>query len=203
MKYFIEDVQNAALPAYTFIEPQYDTGENYAGGNSMHPLNDVRLGEQLVKLVYETLRQSDYWQDTMFIITFDEHGGFFDHVAPPKALPTGDDTNYSNKDHPFAFNLLGVRVPAIVVSAFTAARTVIGDVKNPDDPTTIFDHTSILRTVELCFGLQPLTARDQGANSLDVALNLSSPRQDAPPQLADPSVDTLAPPPNPPSGATS
>src|SRR5208337_124762 len=126
---------------------QYDTGGNYANGNSMHPLNDVRLGEQLVKLVYEMIRQSPvYWVNTMLIITFDEHGGFYDHVPPPKTTPTGDDTKYANPAHHFGFDLLGVRVPAIVVSAYTAPGTVIG--ANASDPATIFDHTSILRTVE-------------------------------------------------------
>jgi phospholipase C len=202
MKYFAEDVQNGALPEYTFIEPQYDTGGNYAGGNSMHPLNDVRLGEQLVKTVYETLRQSaDYWLDTMLIITFDEHGGFFDHVPPPKAVPTGDDTKYQNQDHPFGFDLLGVRVPAIVISAYTAAGTVIG--QDAADPAGIFDHTSILRTVELRFGLPPLTARDKSANTLDVAVNLNSPRSDAPITLADPMSDTLSPAPTVNPAATS
>jgi len=188
--YFVDDVQNAALPEYTFIEPQYDTGGNYANGNSMHPLNDVRLGEQLVKAVYEIIRQSaDYWPNTMLIITFDEHGGFYDHVPPPKATPPGDATNYSNKDHPFGFDVLGVRVPAIVISAYTQAGTVIG--VNASDPATVFDHTSILKTVELRFGLSNLTQRDAKANTLEVALNLDMPRDDAPGILNDPASDVL------------
>jgi phospholipase C len=157
----------------------------------MHPLDDVRLGEQLVKNVYELIRTSPaYWTDTMLIITFDEHGGFFDHVAPPPTTPTGDDAKYSNPAHPFAFNLLGVRVPAIVISAYTAAGTVIGT--DPNDPTTIFDHTSVLKTVEDKFGLPSLTQRDQGANSLDVALNLGAARTDPPSVLVDPMLGSLS-----------
>jgi phospholipase C len=190
MEYFVQDVSAGILPEYTFIEPQYDTGGNYVNGNSMHPLNDIRYGEQLVKLVYETLRNNPkYWQETMLIITFDEHGGFYDHVAPPLAVPTGDDTHYANPDNPFPFNLYGVRVPAIVVSAYTQAKTVVGS--NPSDPSTIFDHTSILATVEKRFGLQPLTARDRAANTLDIALNLDRPRTDAPMALPDPTLDTI------------
>jgi phospholipase C len=191
-KYFTEDVENAALPEYTFIEPQYDTGGNYANGDSMHPLNDVRLGEQLVQIVYEALRQStDYWDNTMLIITFDEHGGFYDHVPPPKATPPGDPSNYANSKHPFAFDLLGVRVPAIVITAYTKPGTVIGS--SASDPATIFDHTSILRTVEARFGLPSLTNRDAAANTLDVVLNLDTPRYDAPGILNDPSNDVLPP----------
>ena len=139
----------------------------------------------LVKFVYEALRGSNYWQDTMLIITFDEHGGFFDHVAPPPAVPTGDDTAYANAKNNFHFDLYGVRVPAIVISAYTQKGTVIGT--DAADPTTIFDHTSILATVAARFNLPPLTARDKVANKLDAALNLDAPRTDAPMVLPSPS----------------
>src|SRR6185312_4200208 len=114
---FFEDIQNGDLCDYNFIEPRYDTGNNYLDGNSMHPLNDIRKGEALVKRVYEALRNSKYWNDTMFIITFDEHGGFYDHQPPPPTVSTGDDSRYANPAYAFLFNHLGVRVPAIVVSA--------------------------------------------------------------------------------------
>jgi len=187
MKYFASDVKAGILPEYTFIEPRYggflDT--DYVKGNSMHPQDDIREGDALVRQVYETLRNSDYWQDTMLIVTFDEHGGFFDHVPPPKAEPTGDDDTYADAKNGFHFDLYGLRVPAIVISAYTKKGTVIG--VNPNDATTIFDHTSILATVEARFGLQPLTGRDKAANTLDVALNLDSPRTDAPMSLQNPS----------------
>jgi phospholipase C len=160
---------------YTFIEPRYDTGNNYADGNSMHPLNDIRKGEDLVKRVYEALRNSArYWKETMFVITFDEHGGFYDHQSPPKTVPTGDDSKYANDNYSFLFDRLGVRVPALVISAYTAKGTIIGN--SPDDPATVFDHSSVLATVEKRFGLKPLTARDKAANTLEVALNLDAPR---------------------------
>ena len=178
MKHFAQDVKDGILPEYTFIEPQYDIGGNYVNGNSMHPLNDIRKGDALVKSVYETLRNSNYWQDTMLIITFDEHGGFFDHISPPAAVPTGDDDCYANPKNNFKFDLHGVRVPAIVISAYTKKGTVVGS--DPNDPSTIFDHTSILATVEARFGIPPLTNRDKAANKLDVALNLDTPRTDAP-----------------------
>jgi phospholipase C len=186
MRYFEQDVKAGTLPDYIFIEPRYggflDT--DYVKGNSMHPQDDVRDGDKLVQLVYETLRNSDYWPDTMLIITFDEHGGLFDHVPPPEAVPTGDDTTYANADNKFGFDLYGVRVPTIVISAYTQKGTVIGNDRT--DETTIFDHTSILATVEARFGLKPLSARDKAANTLDVALNLESPREDAPTKLQPP-----------------
>ena len=174
MNDFFDDVKNGALPDYSFIEPRYDTGNNYLDGNSMHPLNDIRKGEDLLKRVYEALRNSQYWTDTMFIITFDEHGGFYDHQSPPTTVPTGDDSQYSNPNYSFPFNRLGVRVPAIVVSAYTAKGTIIGDA--PDASATVFDHSSVLATVEKRFGLAPLTKRDGSANTLEIALNLAAPR---------------------------
>ena len=159
----------------------------------MHPLNDIRKGEELVKQVYEALRNSQYWADTMLIITFDEHGGFYDHQPPPATVPTGDDSQYANPNYSFLFDRLGVRVPGIVVSAYTAKGTIIGD--DPDDPATVFDHTSVLATVEKRFGLQPLTKRDAAANTLEVAINLTAPRSsptEAPTALPDPAADAAA-----------
>jgi phospholipase C len=174
MEEFAKDVKKGDLADYTFIEPDYDTGNNFIGGNSMHPLNDIRKGEQLVKHVYETLRNSPYWQDTMLIITFDEHGGFYDHQAPPATVPTGDDEQYSHPSYSFDFARLGVRVPGIVISAYTQQATVIG--LDPKDASVRFDHSSVLATVEKRFAMPSLTKRDQGANTLDVAINLPVPR---------------------------
>jgi phospholipase C len=171
---FFEDVRKGELCDYNFIEPRYDTGNNYLDGNSMHPLNDIRKGEDFVKRVYEALRNSQYWSDTMFIITFDEHGGFYDHQPPPAAVSTGDDSRYANTAYAFLFNQFGVRVPAIVISAYTAKGTIIG--ADTSDPSTVFDHSSILATVEKLFGLTPMTKRDAVANTLEVALNLETPR---------------------------
>jgi phospholipase C len=187
---FFDDVKKGALADYNFIEPRYDTGNNYLDGNSMHPLNDIRKGEELVKEVYEALRNSQYWSETMLIITFDEHGGFYDHLPPPATVPTGDDSKYANPNYSFLFDRLGVRVPAIVVSAYTGKGTIIGD--DPGDPSTVFDHSSVLATVERLFGLEPLTNRDRAANTLEVAINLATPRllpTEAPTALPDPAAD--------------
>jgi phospholipase C len=189
---FFDDVSKGNLVDYNFIEPRYDTGNNYLDGNSMHPLNDIRKGEELVKRVYEALRNSQYWSDTMLIITFDEHGGFYDHQSPPATVPTGDDSKYANPNYSFLFNRLGIRVPAIVVSAYTAKGTIIGD--DPGDAATAFDHASVLATVEKRFGLEPLTKRDEAANTLEVAINLTAPRllpSEALTALPNPAVDAV------------
>ncbi|HEX4120422.1 MAG TPA: alkaline phosphatase family protein [Verrucomicrobiae bacterium] len=184
MQYFAQDVQTGTLAEYTFIEPKYDSGEDYENGNSMHPLNDISKGDLLVKQVYEALRASPLWPQTMLIVTFDEHGGFYDHVPPPPAVPPGDPPTYQNKNHPFNFDLYGVRVPGIVVSAYTQKGTVIGT--DAGDPLTRFDHGSILATVEKRFLLRPMTNRDLQANTLECALNLDQPRSDAPATLPSP-----------------
>ena len=188
MSFFEEDMKSS-LPAYVFIEPNYDTGHNYVRGNSMHPLNDIRQGERLVKRVYEGLRNSQHWATSMLIITFDEHGGFFDHVPPPAATPTGDDKRYAHPSRDFVFDRQGVRVPALVVSPFTGKGTIIG--ADPADPATRFDHTSVLATVEKRFGIKPLTKRDAAARTLEAALNLAAPRTDAPNTLPSPVSDSI------------
>lgn len=188
---FLEDVRNGGLADYNFLEPRYDTGNNYLDGNSMHPLNDIRKGEALVKEVYEALRNSPYWAETMLIVTFDEHGGFYDHQAPPPTTPPGDQSKYANPNYYFLFNRLGVRVPALVISAYTAKGTIIGD--DPAAQSTQFDHSSVLATVEKAFGLAPLTNRDAAANNLLIALNQATPRLapgEALTSLPDPAPDS-------------
>ena len=187
MAEFETDIAAGDLAPYTFIEPNYDTGHNYLDGNSMHPLNDIRNGEALVKRVYTAVRKSAFWEKTMLIITFDEHGGFFDHVPPPAAVPTGDDHRYADSDLLFGFDRLGVRVPALVISAYTKPGTVIGA---PGDLP--FDHSSIPATVQKRFKLAALTQRDAKARTLEVALNLSQPRLDGPLDLPDPAFDTAS-----------
>jgi len=189
MNFFDQDLAAGSLPAYVFIEPNYDTGHNYVRGNSMHPLNDIRKGEQLVKRVYEALRGSRWWDSSLLIITFDEHGGFYDHVPPPTALPSGDDSRYRNPSHPFAFDRLGVRVPAILVSAYTTKGSVID--RDANGARCVFDHASILATAEKRFGLAPLTRRDAAAQTLEVGLGLQMPREDAPVSLPSPLTDSL------------
>jgi phospholipase C len=90
---FTKEVASPNYPwLYTFIEPNYGDILNgtYEGGTSQHPLDGVRHGEGLLKTVYEAIRNSPHWNTSLLIVTWDEHGGFYDHVAPPAAVAPGD-----------------------------------------------------------------------------------------------------------------
>src|SRR5258708_118791 len=101
------------LPAYTFLEPDFG-----AGGNSQHPNYDVAAGEQLIRDVYNTVRNGPGWNDTLLLITYDEHGGNYDPVPPPwGALPPAD----SIGEFDFDFTRLGVPIPALLISPRIAA----------------------------------------------------------------------------------
>ncbi|MBV8684491.1 MAG: hypothetical protein JO111_16565 [Caulobacteraceae bacterium] len=154
------------LPAYTFLEPSWD-----ATGNSQHPNYDVSKGEQLIHDTYYALFNGKAWTSTLLIITYDEHGGCYDHVAPPaNATPPGDGTV---GEFGFDFTRFGVRVPAVLVSPLITAGTVF----RGSGP---IDHTSVLKTVQERWGVAPLTARDKAAASLGDVLTLAQPRTDDP-----------------------
>jgi phospholipase C len=162
--------------AYVFIEPNYDPMNNYVDGNSMHPLNDPARAEALVKEVYETIRNSPCWEHSVLVITFDEHGGFFDHVRPPRGVAPGDAAEHE-PEQSFDFTRLGVRVPAIIVSPLIP--------KNMIDHTQ-YDHNSILATLSDRFGTNTLTKRDAAATPFSHVFRLPSAREDAPTTLPTP-----------------
>lgn len=174
-------------PRFVFIEPKYGahgfdvTGPgDFTCGNSMHPLDDVTRGEKLIKTVYEAIRNSPHWENSLLLIVFDEHGGFYDHVRPPAAVPPGDTMTESYIQHHFQYDQLGVRVPALVISPLIR-RGVIDH--------TIYDHTSMLASVERLFRIRPLTNRDHAANDFLHLLSLESPRTDAPTRLREPAAN--------------
>ena len=135
-------------------------------------------GERLLKTIYETIRNSPHWENSVLIITYDEHGGFYDHVAPPQTVAPGDaTTDPANDLYHFDFRQLGVRVPAVIVSPLIPKGLI---------DSTIYDHTSVLATVESIFGLQPLTERDTQAHTLNHLFSLATPRTDAPTTLPAP-----------------
>jgi phospholipase C len=164
------DFQAAAaagtLPPYTFLEPSWDST-----GNSQHPNYDVALGEQLIHDVYEALLAGPGWPGTLLVITYDEHGGCFDHVPPPwGAVPPDSDAG----EFSFGFDRFGVRVPTVLVSPLIAPGTVY---RAPAGGTPL-DHTSILKTVEQRWNLPTLTARDAAAPGFGDVLTLTTPRTD-------------------------
>jgi phospholipase C len=155
------------LPPYTFLEPSWD-----ASGNSQHPNYDVSKGEQFLHDVYVALRSNAAaWNSTLLMITYDEHGGNYDHVAPPSnATPPGDGTV---GEYEFDFTRFGLRVPAVLVSPLIPAGTVFRG-------TGPIDHTSVLKTISLRWGTEALTNRDRNAASLGDVLTLATPRTDDP-----------------------
>jgi phospholipase C len=167
-----KDFQAAAaagtLPAYSFVEPEWGTS-----GNSQHPNYDVALGEQLIHDVYYALRNGKGWNQTLLVVTYDEHGGCYDHVAPPGGATPPDD---SVGEYGFDFKRFGVRVPAVLVSPLVAPGTVF---RAPGGSVPL-DHTSILKTVEKRWGLPALTRRDAAAPDFGDVLTLAQPRTDDP-----------------------
>jgi phospholipase C len=169
------DVQTAYPYRYTFIEPNYgDIANNtYQGGSSQHPMDDVSGGEALLLKVFASIAGSPLWPNSLLIITYDEHGGFYDSVAPgPAVVPNPSDQPGANG---FIFNQLGVRVPTVIVSPLVTAGL----------DTTVYDHSSVPATVEKLFGLQPLTARDAAANDLTHLLTSGVARTERPPVLKE------------------
>jgi phospholipase C len=177
---FKRDVSNPLFSkSYVFIEPDYHafTG-NFRGGNSQHPEDDITRGEKMLKEVYETIRQSPHWESSLLIVTYDEHGGFYDHVVPPATVHPGDSvTDPGNNHNNFDFQQLGVRVPTIIVSPLLPKGTI---------DHTVYDHTSVLATIEKLFKLSSLTKRDAKAETLNHLLKLSAPRIDTPAVLPNP-----------------
>ena len=156
------------LPGFAFLEPSWSST-----GNSQHPNYDVALGEQFIHDVYEALRGGPGWAQTLLVITYDEHGGCYDHVPPPAgAVPPDQDAG----EFGFDFTRFGLRVPAVLVSPLIAPGTVF---RVPPGSTPL-DHTSILKTVEQRWGLPSLTARDAAAPGFGDALTLTTPRTDDP-----------------------
>jgi phospholipase C len=189
---FAGDVAQANYqPAYTFIEPNYgDTLlQTFRCGTSQHPVDDVTRGEVLIKATYEAIRSSPVWGSSLLIITWDEHGGFYDHVAPPPAAAPGDTMPGSQYNQwGFTFQQYGPRVVAVVISPLIPRNLI---------DHRLYDHSSIPATLESLFGLSALTQRDAKANNSMPLVSLTTPRVDTPPVLVptmpqDPGCDPVS-----------
>jgi phospholipase C len=180
---FEADVAKANYPwLFTWIEPNYGdiASGTFEGGNSQHPMDGITQGEALIKATYEAIRNSPHWNSSLLIVTWDEHGGFFDHATPPAAIPPGDTAPLSKyNQYGFSFAQYGVRVPAIIVSPYVRKNVI---------DHRLYDHSSIPATIETVFDLPALTARDKAANSAMPLLNLANPRADPPAALPVPAA---------------
>jgi len=176
---FLQDAADGTLPAYSFIEPNL-----LYGHNDMHPAFDALFpdapidppssllgGEELLARIYNAIRAaatpggSNAW-NTLLVVTFDEHGGTYDHIPPPLVPPPVPGAPPGQLG--FEFDRSGLRVPAMLISAWTPERTVV---------TSQYRHTSVISTLRRRWQLgDPLTARDAVAADLEPLLSLSVPR---------------------------
>ena len=155
---FFVDCTAGTLPEVAFVDPTFG-GEEEGTSNDDHPHGDIRAGESFLNRIYAAVTRSPNWPSTALVITFDEWGGFFDHVPPPPGPVTDAEQALGYVD-----GLRGFRIPVVLISPFARRETVAHQV---------FDHTSILRLIEERWGLDPLAARDASARSLADALDLN------------------------------
>lgn len=152
---FLDDAVKGQLRPVSWIDPNFiDLSVIDPGSNDDHPPSDIRAGQAFVLQVYEALVRSGAWQDTLLVVVYDEHGGFYDHVMPPEV---GGDPRYRT---------LGVRVPALLVGPRVAAGVC----------HEVFDHTSLIKTILRRFAANPdralaqMSPRVQAARHVGVAL---------------------------------
>ena len=171
---FLKDCKKNKLPAVSYVDPRFndfsDRGEFFPAADQ-HPDHNVFQGEKVIKAVYDAVTSNKQtWESTLLVITYDEHGGFYDHVTPPATVNPGDRPPGSTL---FNFERLGVRVPAVLISPFIRKGTIIHD--------KVFDHASLIATARKLFIKNHenffLTERDRQANTFEDSLTLASPRQ--------------------------
>jgi phospholipase C len=178
---FAADAAAGTLPAYSFIEPRYFPNPLLGTlPNDEHPPHNVTDGEALIATVYNAVRNGPGWKQTLLVITYDEHGGCYDHVIPPAATPPDDE-----RPDGFDFSTFGVRVPAVIVSPYVPAASVIRPLGE-----TPFDHTSVIATLRALFNIGSLTKRDAAAPNLLAALN-DQVSNDGPASIAAPVMAPL------------
>jgi phospholipase C len=187
---FYDDCKNAQLPDYSFLEPNYSDHDDDDGSHTasdQHPDHNVLEGEKLIFKVYDAIRRSPRWENTLLLIVYDEHGGIYDHVVPPgvygnQVVPPAVAADglgtepFVNQDTGFKFDRLGVRVPAIAISPWIPPNTIVSD--------RIFDHASIPATVAKRFiqnpDAVPRSNREKSADTFLDLLSLGQARNDPP-----------------------
>lgn len=146
---FFTDAKNGTLPDFTYLEPKWGYGITwpFVQGTDYHPPTNVYPGESFLAQVFQALRQSRQWDQMLFVVTFDEHGGTYDHVPPPWGAinPDGIIGEYG-----FGFNVFGARVPTLLISPFVRTSTVF---RAPAGSRYPFDHTSFIKTFLLWAGV--------------------------------------------------
>jgi phospholipase C len=195
---FFADADSGRLPSFSLVDPDFRT---FSEENPQ----DIRYGESFAAQVISRVMHGPAWPDTLLVWLYDEHGGYYDHVAPPAAVPPDDVPGRSRVAHPSALHSVlkvlfpgyvrnaqelvaapgtydnyGFRVPAVIVSPYARADCVLSDV---------FDHTSVLKLLQEKWNLPPLTRRDAAAMAPLGALDLTAPPAFlTPPELPEPSL---------------
>ena len=190
---------SGALPAVSFVDPEFgaasDVGEalealpgglssvgataSTVGGDQEDP-QDMYYGEAWAHRVLEAILHSPAWPRTLLIYTYDEHGGYYDHVPPPAALaPDTIAPQLAPGDVPGGYNIYGPRVPAVVVSPYSKPHGVTN---------VVHDHTSALATIEYKWNLPALTYRDANAATVMDFLDVRQAAYLTPPTIAGPSA---------------
>ncbi|KAI5063893.1 hypothetical protein GOP47_0020563 [Adiantum capillus-veneris] len=184
---FKHDAGAGKLANYVVIEQRYFDVLGQAA-NDDHPSHDVSEGQKLIKEVYEILRASPQWNELLFVITYDEHGGFYDHVPTPVQSVPSPDKIIGPPPFNFTFHRLGVRVPAFFISPWINKGTVLHEPNGPASSSQ-FEHSSMPATVKKLFNLPSdfLTERDAWAGTFDSLVSeRTSPRTDCPEELPSP-----------------
>ncbi|GAD93287.1 phosphatidylglycerol specific phospholipase [Paecilomyces variotii No. 5] len=181
---FTRDLEEGTLPEFSYINPECCTID------SMHPTSNMAAGEQLIKHVYDAVRNSKYWDNVLIVINFDEHGGFADHVPPPVNIPAPEDgltfTGVSDGHNvTYDFTRLGVRVPAFLISPYIAPNTLIHDQGTMYASNSAYTHSSILHFLQELWGLEGLNNRVQWAKTFEYVFG-SQKRENTPQKLSTP-----------------
>jgi phospholipase C len=175
---YFSDVKSGTLPAFSFIETGFFTGDDEHPGIG----NNITTGENFVANIINSLMGSVSWKDSVFVLTTDEGGGAYDHVVPmtavqPDGIPPQD---LQTNDPPGDFTRTGFRVPLIVVSPFTKKGFV------SHSPA---DSTAVLKFVETRFGVKSLTKRDAAQIDMTEFFNFAQPPWQTPPSPPAAPVD--------------
>ncbi|HMD46778.1 MAG TPA: alkaline phosphatase family protein [Acidimicrobiales bacterium] len=178
ISHFYTDAQKGHLPPVSYIDPAFVGSVNTE--TDEHPPSNVQVGQNFVYSVVNAVEHSPDWKSTALFITYDEGGGFYDHVAPPAAtVPDSIAPMLQSGDTVAAFDHYGFRVPLVVVSPFARAHYV---------SHTVDDHTSILKFIETRFSLPALTARDAAADSMTGLFDFTAPTFASPPSFTQPTI---------------
>lgn len=171
MPKFFEALAAGTLADYTLIQPRMASSATGLS-NWQHPDNSVAAGEALIRDIVVALQASSHWNDTLLFITYDEHGGFADHVPSPVVGVPAPDAELAPNG--FAFDRLGVRIPAVAVSPWIARGTVVHEPSGPT-PTSQYDATSVIATVNAIFGInENMTQRVAWSGRFDSLVDGSS-----------------------------